>query len=179
MSTPSTDLFVTHSVAWASGEMFEASLIGVAGLLTAGLGLVFRTVGSHPHARAMLIPLLVVGTLFVVAGVSGYVGNRALIPQFESAYAADALAFVTAEQARVEGFDALYTFTLILAPVCFTASSLLFWLTEGPHLRATGLALALVGLAGLTIDSFSKVRANQYAARIQAELTALTGAVPR
>lgn len=152
---------------WAKGEIFEANLMAFAGLGLVVLAWVFPRFGETPAARAMWIPLLVVGLLLLVAGVAGHITNQIRLGEFAAQFADDPAAFAQAEKLRVEGFQSLYTFTLVLAPVCFAAATALHWFSLNPHLRAVGIALALVGLAGLTIDFFSKERADRYYAAIR------------
>jgi len=161
--------FVQHSFAWAEGEVFEATLTAAVGVFTVATGLLFWRFGETPNAKALLIPLVLVGLLFTAAGASGVVSNKARVHAFQQAGDADPSGFVDAEQARVEGFGPLFTFTLILAPVCFAGATALFYLSESPHARATAIALVIVGLGGLVIDYFAKERADTYYAHILAE----------
>lgn len=161
---------IRHSIDWVRGEIFEMTLIAVAGALLAGLGVVFWKVGATPLAKAMLVPLVVIGLLFAAIGVSGYASNLRRIPAFEQAYRQDAPAFAQAEKVRVEGFQYMYKITNVLAPICFALAVALYWLTLNAHARAAGIALVLFGLFGLVIDGFSKERADIYYARVLAAL---------
>lgn len=105
---------VEHSVAWAEGEMFESASIAAAGALTISAGIAFRVIGTTAGAKAMLIPLLVAGGIFLASGTSGYFSNRARIAEFQEAHSEDPEAFVVEERARVEGFSSLFLFTMIL-----------------------------------------------------------------
>lgn len=158
--------FVRHSVQWARGEILEMALIAAAGLTVAVIGVAFGRLGGTPLARAMLVPLVVLGLSFAVMGVSGYATNRNRIPAYERAYREDPAAFVRAERTRVEGFQYMYRITNVLAPVCFAVAAGLFWLTLDARARAAGIALVIFGLFGLVIDGFSKERADVYHAAI-------------
>lgn len=160
---------VEHSVAWAEGEMFESASIAAAGALTISAGIAFRVIGTTAGAKAMLIPLLVAGGIFLASGTSGYFSNRARIAEFQEAHSEDPEAFVVEERARVEGFSSLFLFTMILAPSLFLIATLIFVFTLNAHARAAAIAMCIVGLAGLTIDFFAKERADIYYAYLSAE----------
>ena len=162
--------FVQYSINWARGEIFEGTLIGIAGGLILLCSLLFWKFGTTPNAKAMFLPLLFVGALFTAAGASSYFSNHKRIQQFSESYKKDPKAFVKAEKKRVEGFQSLYTGTIIMASVFFSLAVVFFWMSVNPHLRATALALVVVGLSGLAIDSFSKERADTYYGHIQSEL---------
>lgn len=162
--------FVQHSINWSKGEIFEATIIGLFGVLLIVTGFLFWKLGATPGAKAMLIPTLTIGLFFVISGTSMYVSNQKRIPAFEKAYADSPLSFIEAERARVEGFQYMYTITNILAPACFVLATAFFWLSLNPHLRATGIALVVFGLSGLMIDFFSKERADIYYQQIKIEL---------
>lgn len=166
---------VRYSIAWVRGEILEMTVVAIAGITFAALGILFWRLGVTPLARAMLVPLVVVGVLFASIGVSGYVSNQRRIPAFEQAFRDDATAFARAEKERVEGFQYMYTITNVLAPICFAVAVLLFWLTLNPHARAVGIALVLFGLSGLVIDGFSKERADLYYARVTEALAGQDG----
>ncbi|BDG07595.1 hypothetical protein [Anaeromyxobacter paludicola] len=167
--------FVRHSVQWARGEILEMTLIAAAGLTVAVIGVAFGRLGSTPLAKAMLVPLVVLGLFFVAIGVSGYATNRTRIPAYEQAYREDPAAFVRAEQKRVEGFQYMYRITNVLAPICFAVAAGLFWLTLDARARAAGIALVVFGLFGFIVDGFSKERAGIYHSAI---LEALPGGPP-
>jgi hypothetical protein len=154
--------FLQYTINWTRGEIFEGTMIGLFGIVTFIIGALFWKFGVTPGARAMLIPLLVLGLFFAATGISMYNTNQKRIPVFQEAHAQDPAAFVQSERERVEGFQYLYTITLVLAPVCFVLATAFFWLSMNHHLRAVGIALVLFGLSGLVIDYFSKERADIY-----------------
>lgn len=162
--------FIQHSIAWARGEIFEASIMGGVGLLLLVIAFLYWRIGSTPGAKAMILPLLAVGLILGVAGISGRSGNQKHIERCE-ALEPDALPeFVRAEKERVEGFESLYNFTMILAPICFAAACIIFWLTLNPHARGVAVALLLIGASGLVIDLFAKERGDIYYGKILEEL---------
>ena len=162
--------FIQHSINWARGEIFEGIVVGVFGVLMIIISILFWRLGVTPNAKAMFLPLLAVGLLFAVTGVFMGFNNHRRITLFEKEYQKTPITFIEAEKKRVEDFQPLYTFTLILAPVCFAIAVAIFWLSLNPHLRAIGISLVIIGLAGLVIDSFSKERADTYYTKIQREL---------
>lgn len=99
--------FIQHSIAWAKGELFESTLIGLFGVLVITAGLLFWRFGQTPASKAMLIPLALAGLIFTSSGVSGYMGNQKRIAQYETMRQDTAVAFVQAEKERVEGFASL------------------------------------------------------------------------
>lgn len=161
-----------HTTHWVEGELFESLLVVAFGVFLLLLGWAFGKLGETEGARAMFLPILLVGALFAVAGAGNYVSNRIRRPQLEEAHRADPSMFVSSEKERVEKFQILYTITLILAPLLFAAASIIFWRTMDPKWRAAGVALVVLGLSGLVIDFFSKERADIYYGKIQAALEA-------
>ena len=162
--------FIQHSINWVKGEMFEGTIIAIFGVFTIMISILFWRLGGTPSAKAMFYPLLIVGLLFTITAVSMGLNNHRRITLFEKEYREAPRTFVENEKKRVENFKPLYTFTLILAPVCFAVATVIYWLSLNPHLRAVAIALVIIGLAGLVIDSFSKERADTYYTKIQMEL---------
>lgn len=158
--------FIQHSIMWAKGEMFESLLTGAFGVLLILVGFLFWKLGQTPAAKAMLLPLVAAGLLLSVAGGSGYFSNQQRVQQYEAMPSQELKEFVKSEKQRVDDFQSLYTYTQIFAAICFVAASVMFWLSINPHLRAVAITLALLGLAGLVIDFFSKERADIYYAEI-------------
>lgn len=160
-----------HTTAWVKGEMLEMALVGVAGLVVLALTFILWKYGNTAAAKALVVPFAVVGILFSSMGAVGYASNHARLTEFAHAHAASPDRFATAEKARVEGFQSLYLITLVMAPVFFALACGAFWFTTSPSVRATALAIAVLGVAGLLIDYFSKARADRYYDAIQMYLS--------
>ncbi len=158
--------FIPYTLQWIKGEIFEAAIFGSFGLVTIIAAVTFWKFGETPNAKAMLIPLIVAGILLSGAGASGVVNNQKRIPKFEKAYIESPMAFIQDEKERVEGFQYLYTMTLIIASILFIVAIGFFWFSDNHILQAIGIALILLGLTGLTIDYFSKERADIYYEKI-------------
>jgi hypothetical protein len=66
------------------------------------------------------------------------------------------------EKTRVEGFDTIFKVSYPLAAAFILAGVLLFLFLGGPHIKAIGLSLILLGLSLYTIDHFAAERADIY-----------------
>lgn len=164
--------FVEHSVAWARGELLDGVVMGAVGAALVVGGLLCWKLGDMQLTRALPVPLVLAGLVFLAGGVSAYVSNTARVEQFQADHRADPDAFVRAEKARVEGFASLYVGTQIAAPILFAIASILFWSTTAPLPRAVAIVLCLVGIGAFVIDGYSKERADIYYERITAEMGA-------
>lgn len=151
-----------HAIAWARGEVFEATLTATGGAIAIVLGLLAWRLGSTPAARSLVLPLLVLGGVMLASGLSAITSNQQRIVAMTSAFDHDPIAFIAAEKARVEGFHSLYTGTLVMASVAFASAAAIFWITLSPTWRGIAIGLVLLGLSGLVIDFFSKERADTY-----------------
>jgi len=161
---------IDHTAAWLKGEDFEMAMLALAGGMVFAVSAAFWLFGTTPAAQAMVLPLLAVGALFVVTGVAGLLGSQGRLDVMSEAWRDDPVAFARAEKARVEGFSALFTGTIIGAAL-FSAIALgLFVFSENPHLRAIAIVLVLLACAGFTFDFFSKERADRYYGAITGEL---------
>lgn len=162
--------FINHTITWSKGEIFEGVIIAVFGILTIVLGVIFWKFGGTPNAKALLIPLIMVGLIFTGSGISMIIFNQKRIVKFEQTFQKDPETFVQQEKQRVEDFQYLYTITKVLATIFFALALIFFWFTKNHHLQAIGIALILFGLSGLVIDYFSEERADTYYEIILKEL---------
>ena len=162
--------FIEHSIAWCKGEIFEGRLILISGIVILILAFLFYKVGTTPNAKAMLYPLLVIAIMFVVIGVIMNYSNAKRITEFQKAFTENPEAFIQSEKERVEGFQYMYTMTLIIATVSFAFALLVFWFSHSPLLKAVALAVAIFGISGLVIDHFSEERAAKYYQKIEKAL---------
>jgi hypothetical protein len=151
-----------NALHWYKGEVFEAKFILLFGVITIALSLVFRYGGTTPYARALFIPMLVVGLLFAISAGWGIYSNEKKAAAVEQRSQADTDEFIVSEKKRVEDFQWLYTFSLITSAVSFAVALIFLVFTKNIYLHATAIALVWFGIAFMVIDYFSKERATIY-----------------
>lgn len=161
---------IQHTTNWVKGEIFEATLFGSFGLLIIICSLIFWKFGETPNSKALMIPLAVVGLLFLTTAISNISSNRKRLPNYTAAYHKDKAEFVKSEKKRVEDFQYLYKVTIIIASVSFILAICAFVFTQNATWRAIGIALAIFAITGLVIDYFSKERSDNYYKTITAEI---------
>jgi hypothetical protein len=162
--------FIQHTTNWVKGEIFEGTIIGSFGLLTIICSLLLWKFGETPNSKAMIIPLAIVGILFLTITIWGIKSNNLRLPEYTEAYYKNKTEFVKSEKKRVEDFQYLYKMTIIIAAVGFAIAICFFLFTNSPILKAIGLALIILGLSGLSIDYFSKELADTYYKAIMTEM---------
>ena len=162
--------FIEHSIAWCRGEIFEGRMLALFGAVIVALALIFWRVGSTPSARAMFIPLLFVGALALLVGLSMNFSNQARIPKFSAAYAESPAAFVQAERERTEAFIKWYPYTMYTFSLIIILGLGVFLWKPTPLGRAIGLATLVLGLCVLCLDHFSEERAEGYHSQIMQQL---------
>ena len=151
-----------HTTSWYKGEIFEATIMGIVGAVLLVVGFIFWQFGKTPNAQAMIIPIAAVGLLLALAGVFMASSNAKTLKTINASKIENQQSFVQSEKQRVEDFQSLYTYTKIGVGICFTVATVVFFVTENRHWQAVAIALILIGFSGLTIDYFSKERANVY-----------------
>jgi membrane glycosyltransferase len=154
--------FIEHSIAWCKGEIFEARLILLFGILMVVVAFLFLKTGSTPAATAMFYPLLVVGVLFTAGGATMQYTNPKRIVEFQKAYKEDPKAFIQSEKERTDNFINWYPKTMWIATVVGLAGMALFMFWPVPIGRAIGISLIILMLATFVIDHFSEERAEIY-----------------
>jgi drug/metabolite transporter (DMT)-like permease len=162
--------FIEHSVAWCRGEIFEGRMLALFGALVVALALVFWRYGTTPSARAIFLPLLIVGAIALITGMSMNFSNQARIPAYRAAYAESPAAFVESERDRTEAFIKWYPYTMYSFSLVILIGCGVFLRRPTPLGRAIGLATLVMGLAVLFLDHFSEERAEGYHAQIIDEL---------
>jgi len=162
--------FYNHTLNWITGELFESYFIANFGVITILGGILFGKFGSTPNSKALLFPLIIVGIIYTVIGLSMVVSNNKRLTAYKQDFDKNNYSFVQAEKKRVEDFQIGYTISKIVASVCFPITLLLFWFSKSPNFQALGIGLALFALSGLVVDYFSQERANEYYGTILTEL---------
>lgn len=153
-------------------------MLALFGAVVVAAAVVFWRFGSTPSARAIVVPLFIVGALALAVGVSMSFTNQARIPSYEAAYAGNAASFVQSERERTEAFIKWYPITMYSFSVVVIVGLAVFLWRPTPLGRAIGLATVLLGLAVLFLDHFSEERANRYHGQIMQELERRGGETP-
>lgn len=162
--------FIQHTINWAKGEIFEATIMGVIGALIVLCSILFWKYGNTPSAKAMTIPLLVVGSIPLIMGISGVITNKKRISVYEEAYQKDKESFVLSEKERVESFDNIFKYSYPAAIILVISGAILFFLLSSPNWKAISLALMMLGLMAYFLDHFAAERAEIYLTHIENEL---------
>ena len=159
--------FIEHTLNWIKGEIFEARIILIFGIITVICAFLFWKIGTTPSAKVMLFPLLAVGIMFTAIGGGMLNSNPKREVEFSHAYKTNPHEFIQSEKERVETFMSWYPITrYIMAGLAILGIVLfLFWAT--PIGRAIGISLILMGLATFVVDHFSEERADIYYQKIE------------
>jgi len=147
---------------WIKGEIFEARLIFIFGMSVIILGIASWKFGTTPNAKALVIPLLIIGAVYTALGSGMYFSNHKRMPSYQQVFNRDKQAFVQAEKKRVEQFQYMYVVSKVVATVFFLATLLIFWLSRNQTMQGWGIGLAVFAIAGLLVDYFSQERAGIY-----------------
>lgn len=153
---------IQNSLTWYNGEIFEARFILGFGVITIVVGLLFYFYGNVPTAKALLIPLIVIGSIFTAIGANMSLSNQKKVSEVVATYTKDKVAFVDAEKKRVEDFQYLYPMSIGISLVCFAVALGLLYFVKNTQWQAIAIALILFGSAFAIIDYFSKERATIY-----------------
>ncbi len=154
--------FIQHSISWCKGEIFEARIILLSGLILVTIALLFYFAGTTSNAKAMLFPLLAVGILFTASGTTMLYTNPKRITEFSQQYQENATAFIQSEKERADEFISWYPMIRYVASGLGILGIVLFVFWAAPIGRAIGIALIIMMLATYVIDHFSEERANAY-----------------
>lgn len=152
--------FIQHTIAWCKGEVFEGRMILLFGLAMLAVGVALWLNGTTPHAKALVIPALVVSLLSIPTGFNLSRKNARNIEVYQQAYAQNPDQFVQQEKQRTDSFIQWYPYTRWgMGAVTVVGLALLL---SSPTGKAIGLGLILLAFAVLVIDYFSEERAGTY-----------------
>ncbi len=162
--------FIQHTLNWCKGEIFEAKLILLYGIVVIIIALLFWKTGSTPSAKAMLFPLLAVGFMFSGIGGGMLYSNHNRMIEYPAAFQENPSKFVKAEKERTDEFMSWYPVTryIMIGFALLGFGLYLFWTT--PLGRAIGMSLVLMSLSTFFVDHFSEERAEMYHYHITQQL---------
>ena len=165
---------IDHSLTWLEGELHEMRWLLAGGTLLLVLGLAAKLLATTPYARAVALPLLVLGGIVLAMGAGFTASTLQRQRAWPAAHAADPAGFAAAERARVAEFTAWYPRTrLIVAGLAVLAMVLMIYAESSgadevarPRLWSWALALFLFCGFVFVVDHFSEERAAAYAEKL-------------
>jgi hypothetical protein len=151
-----------NTIDWYNGEIFEGKFILAFGLFLILTALLFYFLGNTPAAKALLIPMLVIGIFFSITGANMIRYNGKQKQETAKKYEQNPKEFINAEIKRVDDFQYLYPMSIAISLACFLIAIALLYFTQNVNLKAIAISLILFGMAFAVIDYFSKERATIY-----------------
>lgn len=161
---------IDHTINWAKGEIAEATIMGIFGALLVTCSILLWKFGNTPNTKALFIPLLIVGLIPFIMGISGVISNKNRIPSYQKAWETDKQEFILSEKARVEGFDEIFKYSYPAAIIMVITGAILFFISSTPLWKSISLALMTLGLLAYFIDFFAAERADIYLNHIKKAL---------
>ena len=161
---------IQHTLNWVKGEIVEATIMAIFGAIIVACGVLCWTLGTTPHAKALTIPLLIVGCIPLFMGISGVITNKRSVPVYQAAWKQNQQQFILGEKARVEGFDQIFKYSYPAAIIFVIGGAILFFLLNSSHWKAISLAMMVMGLMAYFIDHFAAERAEIYLKHIEGAL---------
>ena len=158
---------IHHTLNWVKGEILEAKIMAIAGVVIILCAILFWKFGTTPYAKSMVTPLFVVGIIPLVFGVSGAISKQKSIIHYKEAWEQNQTEFVQSEKARVESFDNIFKYSYPFAIICTIGGAILFFLISSPNWKAISLSLMMLGLMAYVVDHFAAERADIYLKHIK------------
>ena len=151
------------SIDWVKAELFSTPFFILFGGLFMVASIGFWQLGKTDMAKAYIIPTFVAGALLTIIGLGLFFTNKSRITQFETAYHADASAFVASELERAEATLTEYkniVFTAI--PLIIAACALVIFFVKAPIWRASMITTIAMLVVILLIDGTAHARIDAY-----------------
>ncbi len=158
-----------NTIDWYNGEIFEGKFILGFGFLLILTALLFYFLGNTPSAKALLIPILVIGIFFSITGANMIRSNGKQKQEIAKKFEQNPKEFVKAEIKRVDDFQYLYPMSIAISLACFLTAIALLYFTQNVNLKAIAISLILFGMAFAVIDYFSKERATIYYEQLKSQ----------
>ncbi|MEC5395123.1 manganese efflux pump [Bergeyella sp. RCAD1439] len=153
---------IQNTINWYNGEIFEGKFILGFGFFLILTALLFYFLGNTPAAKALLIPMLIIGLFFSITGVNMIYSNGKQKQEIVKRYEQNPKEFINTEIKRVNDFQYLYPMSIAISLACFLIAVALLYFTQNIYLKAIAISLILFGMAFAVIDYFSKERATIY-----------------
>jgi hypothetical protein len=157
------------SIDWARAEVFSAKISLMLSLLLFLAALGFSQLGKTAMAKAFAWPIFAAAVLMVAVSAGLYFANKPRITAFETAYNADATAFVQTETTRTAKSQNDLSLVFKVLPLIVVAAALLIVFVKTPLWRAIGITIIALMTILMFIDSNTDARNTAYHQRLLEE----------
>ena len=148
---------------WAKAELVSTSFFIVIGIVFVMASFGFWQFGKTDLAKSYIIPMLVTGAFLMTVGFGLFFTNKARITQFETAYKADASAFIASELERAESTLKEYkTIVFTAIPLIIVACAFVLFFVSTPIWRASMISVIAMLAVILLIDGLAHARISEY-----------------
>lgn len=148
----------------------EAITMAIFGALIIACSTLLWKYGTTPYSKALIIPMLVVGLIPLIMGISGAISNKNRVSVYEDSWRQNGQQFILDEKIRVQGFDKIFRYSYPAAIILTIGGAILFFLVSSPNWKAISLAMMTMGLMAYFIDHFAAERAEIYLKHIERTL---------
>lgn len=154
---------IQSALNWVRGEQTEGIVVLCIVLVIIAVSVLLPRLIATPYAKAVMLPLLVVGVAYCVIGAGiFYNAGRSKEDLLARAQTENIQQIAQTEKARVEGFEHSYTASKIVSTLFLLTAVLLIWLAKSPTGQGIVIGLILFALLAVSVDYFSKERADIY-----------------
>ena len=157
------------SIDWAKAEVFSAKISLLLSILFFLVALGFGQLGKTGMAKAFVWPMLVAGVFVLAVSAGLYFANKPRITQFETAYNANAKAFIQTETERTAKSQNELALVFKVLPLIIIAAALLIIFVNRPLCRAIGITTMALMTVLMFIDSNTNARNTVYHQQLLAE----------
>ena len=148
---------------WAKAEVFSTRFFIFFAIVFLLASVGFWQLGKTEIARAYIIPTMVAGALLLIIGVGLFYTNKSRISQFETAYKADAVAFIETEIVRSERTLKEYQTVVFKAiPIIIITAALIILFINTPTWRAISITTIAMLIVILLVDGTAHARIDSY-----------------
>ena len=151
-----------NTIDWYGGEILEAKFFIAFGVFLLCSTVLLYIYGNPSSAKALIIPLIVIGILIALLGFGGVYSNSHKIVEVEQSFKQNQKEFVEAEISRVEGLNYYRPLSIAISLLCFLFAIGILYFVKNIQWQAIAIALILFGSAFTTVNYFANERTITY-----------------
>ena len=154
---------IQSALDWVRGEQTEGIVVLCIALVIIAVGVLLPRLITTPYAKVAMPPLVIVGVGYCAIGAGiFYNAGQSKKDLLAREQTEEIQQIAQTEKARVEGFERSYTASKIVSTLFMLTAALLIWFAKSPTGQGIAIGLILFALLAVSVDYFSKERADIY-----------------